>query len=214
MENIIIFGTGKLGQMLYYLIMESLQYKVVCFTAEKEYCKERSFLSLPLIPFDEVERKYPPSQYRMITALGGLGGTELRGGIFSKAKNKGYMHINYIHPTVVIEGCVQMGENNIVFPYSMLGFSGKMGNNNVVREKVYLGHEFTMGDHNFIGVGCNIGGSSKIGNLSYIAMGVTVTNNITISDQTFVGIGSLILKDTETNSKYYGHPAKRVSQYV
>ena len=133
--------------------------------------------------------------------------------MYNKAKSKGYEHINYIHHTVVRQGEIEMGENNIVFPYSILGFSGRIGNNNILREKVFLGHDFEMGDHNFIGVGCNIGGESRIGNLTYIAMGVTITNSILIQDQTFVGIGSLILKDTEKNSMYYGQPAKRISDY-
>ncbi|MGI1659824.1 MAG: hypothetical protein ACRKFN_12805 [Desulfitobacterium sp.] len=210
MINLIIYGTGKLGQMLYYLLKGSPQYNVVCFTADKEYCGMDSFLSLPLIPFDVIDQKYPSSRYKMLTVLGGLGGAGLREEMFKRAKKKGYEHINYIHPSVIIEGNIEMGENNIVFPYSILGFSGKMGNNNILREKVYLGHEFEMGDHNFIGVGCNIGGESKIGNLSYMAMGTTLTNNIVIQDQTFVGIGSLVLKDTEKNSKYYGRPAKKI----
>ena len=214
MENVIIFGTGKLAQMVYYLLQESSHHQVICFTAEREYCHEQTFLSLPLVPFENLEHTYSPDSYKMLTILGGLGGANLREEMFAKAKAKGYEHINYVHPTVVVEGMVEMGENNIVFPYSILGFSGRMGNNNVLREKVYLGHDFAVGDNNFIGVGCNIGGESKIGSLCYIAMGVTITNNITLDDQTFVGIGSLVLKDTERNSKYYGQPAKRISEYM
>ncbi len=211
MIDLIIYGTGKLGQMMYYLLLEDSRYNVVCFSADLEYCSKDTLLSLPLVPFNEIERMYPPSRYKMLTVLGGLGGAEARVEMFTRAKDKGYEHINYIHPSVIMEGCIETGENNIVFPYSILGFSGKMGNNNILREKVYIGHDFEMGSHNFIGVGCNIGGESKIGNCSYIAMGTTVTNNIVIQEQTFIGIGSLVLKDTEKNSKYYGQPAKKVS---
>ena len=76
MDNLIIFGTGKIGQMLYYLITESTQYNVVCFTAEKKYCLEKTLLSLPLVAFDDVVQKYPPSRYKMLTVLGGLGHTD------------------------------------------------------------------------------------------------------------------------------------------
>jgi sugar O-acyltransferase (sialic acid O-acetyltransferase NeuD family) len=211
MEEIIIYGTGKLAQMVYYLLKESREYEAVGFTADQEYCTRETFLSLPLIAFDHVDKFYPPDQYKMLTVIGGLGGTEIRKTMFQNAKEKGYNHINYIHPTAVIEGSVEMGENNIIFPYTILGFSGKMGDNNIVREKVYLGHDFILGDHCFIGVGCNIGGESNIGDLTYIAMDTTVSNNIIIQAHTFIGIGSLVLKNIEiSGGKYYGRPARAI----
>ncbi len=211
MEKIIIYGTGKLAQMLYYLLKENKEYEVICFTADEEYCRQDTFLSLPLVLFDQIDKIYPPDKYKMLTVIGGLGGTKIRQTMFQKAKEKGYNHINYIHPTTVIEGTVEMGENNIIFPYTILGFSGKMGNNNILREKVYLGHDFILGDHCFIGVGCNIGGESNIGDLSYIAMNTTISNNISIRDKTFIGIGSLVLKNIEiSGGKYYGRPAKQI----
>lgn len=210
--DLIIYGTGKLGQMVYFLLKDDKRYNIVCFTADEKYCSEKTFQSLPLIPFDVIVMKYPPEHFKMITVVGGLGGARFRDEMFNRAKAKGYEHISYVHSSVVIEGDIELGENNIIFPYSILGFSGKMADNNIIREKVYLGHEFKMGSHNFIGVGCNIGGESRIGNLTYIAMDTTVTNSIGLSDETFIGIGSLVLKDTEPYSKYYGRPAKKISE--
>jgi len=212
MTDLIIYGTGKLGQMVYFLLKNEAKYNIVCFTADEKYCTEKTFLSLPLIPFDSIEENYPKEQYKMITVVGGFGGTRIRKEMFDKAKAKGYFHVNYIHPSVVNEGDIEMGENNIIFPYCILGFSGKMADNNIIREKVYLGHDFEMGSHNFIGVGCNIGGESKVGDLTYLAMNTTLTNNICIGDESFVGIGSLVLKNTDSYSKYYGRPAKKVEE--
>lgn len=215
MEKIIIYGTGKLAQMLYYLLKESSEYDAVCFAADEEYCKQDSFLSLPLIPFSRIEKSCPPDQYRMLTVVGGLSGSGIRQTMYQNAKGKGYKHINYIHPTAVIEGSIEMGENNIIFPYTILGFSGKLGDNNIIREKVYLGHEFIVENHCFFGVGCNIGGESKIGSLSYIAMDSTISNNIAIREETFVGIGSLVLKNIEIpGGKYYGRPARQIPDLI
>lgn len=210
MGEVIINGTGKLAQMVALLMRDSQGHEPVCFTAEARYCLSETLHSLPVIPFEELEKEFSPDRYGMLTVLGGLGGPESRVEIFERARAKGYSHVNFVHPTVVIEGSVEMGENNIVFPYTILGFSGRMGNNNVIREKVYLGHEFRLGDHNFIGVGCTIGGELDMADANYIAMGATVTNNITIGHRTVIGIGSLVLKDPEPESRHHGHPAKKV----
>jgi len=209
-SEVVINGTGKLAQMVAFLMRDSSEHTVVGFTAESRYCVSETLHSLPVVPFERIEEEFPPNRFRMLTVLGGLGGSEARIEIFERARAKGYVHVNFVHPTAVLEGPIEMGENNIVFPYSVLGFLGRMGNNNVIREKVYLGHEFRLGDHNFIGVGCTIGGELDMADSSYIAMGSTVTNNITIGRRTFVGIGSLVLRDPEQESRYFGHPAKKV----
>lgn len=209
MSDVVVNGTGKLGQMVALLMRASGEHTVAGFTAESRYCVTETLHSLPVVPFEGIEEVFPADRYRMVTVLGGLGGPEGRIEIFERARAKGYRHVNYVHPTVVVEGSVEMGENNIVFPYTILGFSGRMGDNNVIREKVYLGHEFRLGSHNFIGVGCTIGGELTMADSNYIAMGTTITNSITFGDRTFIGIGSLVLKDPEPDSRHFGHPARK-----
>lgn len=210
MAEVVINGTGKLARMVALLMRGGGEHTLAGFTADERYCTSPELHAVPLVPFGRVGETFPPDRYRMLTVLGGLGGPEARIELFDGAQAKGYRHVNFVHPTVVIEGTVEMGVNNIVFPYTVLGFDGRMGDNNVIREKVYLGHEFRVGDHNFIGVGCTIGGGLEMANSCYVAMGTTVTNNITIGHRTVVGIGSLVLKDPEPESVYHGHPARKV----
>jgi UDP-3-O-[3-hydroxymyristoyl] glucosamine N-acyltransferase len=210
MTEVIIHGTGKLAQMVGLLMRDGSDHTLAGFTADERYCTSSELQSVPLVPFGRVEETFPPDRYGMLTVLGGLGGPEARIELFDGARAKGYRHVNFVHPTVVIEGTVEMGVNNVVFPYTVLGFDGRMGDDNVLREKVYLGHEFRLGHHNFIGVGCTIGGELEMADSCYIAMGTTVTNNITIGHRTVVGIGSLVLKDPEPESTNHGRPARRV----
>ena len=211
MIDVVIQGTGKLGQMVFYLLRESTKHRVVAFAADREYCTTEQLLGVPLIPFDQVERQFPPDGVGMLTVLGGLGGWAARKELYDRATAKGYRHLNYVHPTAVVQGDQHWGDNNIVFPFAIVGFDGQMGNNNVLREKVYLGHDFVIGDHTFIGVGCTIGGGARIGDGGYLAMGSTVTNDITVGAGTFLGIGSLLLRDTDPHAMYLGHPAKKVT---
>lgn len=208
MESVVIYGTGKLAQMVYYLMQSDARYQVVAFAADSEYCTEKSMLGVPLCPVDTISSIYSPNQHRMISVIGGLTDRTIRKVMFDKASSLGYKLINYIHPTAIIEGSMRMGRNNIIFPYCTLGFSGQFGDNNIVREKVYLGHDFIVGNHCFLGVGCSIGGETKIGDFSYIAMETAVKDHTAIAPNTFIGMGSLVLDDTIEGMKYYGRPAK------
>lgn len=209
--DVVIQGTGKLGQMVFHLLAESSEHRVVAFTADRQYCNAEHLLGVPLVAFDEVEGRFPPESVSMLTVLGGLGGWAARKELFDRAKAKGYRHPNYVHPSVVVQGDQDWGENNIFFPFAMVGFDVRMGDNNVFREKVYLGHDGVVGDHAFVGVGATVGGGVRIGTGAYVAMSSTVTNDVTVGDGAFLGIGSLLLRDAEPHATYYGHPAKRVS---
>lgn len=208
MEKVIIYGTGKLAQMVYYLMKADTRYEIIGFAADIEYCNADTFMDVSLVPIDEAFSIFPPTTCKMLTVIGGLTNIEIRKTMYDRAHSHGYESINYIHPTAILEGEITFGNNNIIFPYCVLGFSGSFGDNTIVREKVYLGHDFKVGNHCFIGVGCTIGGTSQIDDFAYIAMESTVIDHTTIARRSFIGIGSLVLTDTMENAKYFGRPAK------
>lgn len=208
MPDVVINGTGKLGQMVFHLIASDRSHRVVAFTADRRYCTGTELLGVPLIPFDRIDAEFPPDRVEMLTALGGLGGWEARRDLYRRARAKGYSHLNYVHPSAVVQGDQEWGENNIVFPFTTIGFSGRMGDNNVVREKVYLGHDHVVGDHVFVGVGCTVGGGVHLGSGTYLAMSSTVRHDVGVGEGAFVGIGSLLLGNAEPRTTYYGHPAR------
>ncbi|WP_224999739.1 hypothetical protein [Cesiribacter sp. SM1] len=47
--------------------------------------------------------------------------------------------MNNIHPTVIIEGDVELGDNNEILPYSILIGPLKIGNNNIIGPHVVIG---------------------------------------------------------------------------
>ena len=64
--DVVIQGTGKLGQMVFYLLRESTKHRVVAFAADRQYCTTEQLLGVPLIPFDQVERQFPPDGVGML----------------------------------------------------------------------------------------------------------------------------------------------------
>jgi carbonic anhydrase/acetyltransferase-like protein (isoleucine patch superfamily) len=207
MIDVIVNGTGPLGRMVFHLLDSDDRYRVLAFTAPARYCSEPSMLDVPLIPRDRVNVAFPPDDVVCLSVLGGLGGWQARRDHVDAMRERGYRHVNYVHPTAVVQGPQRWGVNNIVFPFTTIGFAGVMGDDNVIREKVYLGHEHRLADHIFIGVGATVGGGCVVGEGAYIAMESTVTNDISVGAGAFIGIGSLLLKDAAPETRYYGHPA-------
>jgi len=207
MIDVVINGTGPLGRMVFHLLSSDERYRVRAFTAPAQYCSQEELLGVPLCAHDDLVARYPPDDLECLSVLGGLGGWTDRKEHFDAMRTRGYRHATYIHPTAVIQDRLDGAENNIVFPFAMVGFGGRMGSNNIIREKVYLGHDFVMGDHTFLGVGATIGGGCNLGTGAYVAMASTVTNDVSVGAGAFVGIGSLLLKDAEADGLYIGHPA-------
>lgn len=213
MKKVIIYGNSVLSKMLFYDARNNNDYDIVCFAVDKEYYTGPDFMGLPQIGFDNITLEYPPDKYSMIAVLGGYSSMREREKYYLKAKVKGYKLINYIGSNVDITDTVSMGENNIIFGPSHIGFEGTMGNNNIIRQNVYLGHNFEIGSHCFIGAGCNIGGKSRIESTSYIAMGSTIINDIIIKNETLIGAGSVVIHHTEPYSKNVGNPARIIGYH-
>jgi len=68
MQKIIIFGTGELAQRIFYYLRDS-EDKVVAFSANKSNINSEKLLGLPVMPFENIEEKYPPGEFSMFIAL-------------------------------------------------------------------------------------------------------------------------------------------------
>lgn len=208
MKKVIIYGAGY-GKVFFY---EAERYGIIdieAFTVDQAYMKNEKECGLPVVPFEEVKRIYPPSKYDMLVVCG-YSVMRNRKIMYEKAKSKGYTLINYISPAAVVESGIKMGDNNIIMSNSVIGYGGLMGNGNIVCQNVYLGHEFYIGSHTIISAGCTLGGGSRISDLVFIGMGVTARSFLSYGEESLIGIGSNVLKDVEPFSTCYGNPAKAV----
>jgi hypothetical protein len=62
-NEIIIFGSAETAELAKYYFDNDSIFKVVAFTVDDPYVNSTSFCGLPLIPFSEVVKNYPPSEY-------------------------------------------------------------------------------------------------------------------------------------------------------
>ena len=59
MKEIVIFGAGQTAEIVHCCFSRSNEYKIVAFTVHSKFFIEDKLLGLPIIPFEDLEKKYP-----------------------------------------------------------------------------------------------------------------------------------------------------------
>src|SRR5689334_24881730 len=64
MAKLVVFGTGDIARLAHHYFATDSAHQVVAFTADRAFVQGREFRGVPLLPFDEVARRYPPDGHR------------------------------------------------------------------------------------------------------------------------------------------------------
>lgn len=109
---------------------------------------------------------------------------------------------------IIIEDNVVIGCNVVVLrgilEATIIGRGTKIGN------LVNVGHNTVIGENCYISSSVIIGGATTVGDNCWIAPGVSIRDNVKIGANCTIGVGSVVVKDTEPDSIYYGNPAKLI----
>ena len=197
MKKLIIFGSGKIADSVYNIACDIPDIQVVAFTCDKEYIKSEEFNGLPVIPFDDMEKKYLHDEYYIFVAVGYQELNTLREKKLQEAKSKGYKIISLIHPKVILPHGFKYGENCFIMYNVCVQPGVELGNNVFVWGGALIGHHSKIGDNCWITGGANIAGSVKIGKNCFFAINSTVVNEVIIGNKCIIGAGALVTKNLE-----------------
>lgn len=200
MEKVIIFGTGAMAKMAYYFFDRDQACQVEAFTVEETYNTEEAFLGLKVVNFEEIEKTYPPSKYKMFVALGPTRMNQLREEFFIKAKEKGYNLFSYISKSAICNS--KLGENCFVGDLAVINPFVEIGDNNYFYEHVVLSNESTIKNHCYLSPKSAVGTFSIIGNNCILGTSAVIKTSVILADKTLVGATSYISADTEEEGVY------------
>lgn len=207
MDKIIIYGIGNHAELIAYYFRHYNLYETVAFTVDRKYIKQDTFFDLPVIPYDEATKKYPPSDYKIFIAVGPHYVNRLREELYLDAKKKGYRFGNCISPEIT--GVIgDVGENIFINTSSGVDPFVTIGNNVIIIDSK-IGHHCTIGDHAFISA-ATLAGQVDVQNNVFIGIGSVIGPNITLGAKTVIGIGCVIRKSTPPESVYVDSGTKRL----
>tara|TARA_B100001559_G_scaffold57913_1_gene46495 strand:+ start:573 stop:1235 length:663 start_codon:yes stop_codon:yes gene_type:complete len=211
MKKIVIFGTGELAQRIFFYLKDS-EDDVVAFSANKSNIDSNELLGLPVVPFENIQEKYPPEKFSMFIALAYSEMNKKRTRFFEQAKNKGYELYSYVHPSTKIWDEFEMGENcfilaeNIIQPFVKIGDNVLIGSNNLIS------HNTIIENNCFLTSNITLGGHITIGANSFVGLSATINQRVKIGKECIIGAGTLITKDVKDKEVYAENSSKKLPQ--
>ena len=164
----------------------------VAFTVDAAYLKEDIFEGKPVLPFEEIENKYPPSEYLMFIAVSYSKMNKIREAKYLAAKQKGYNLASYISSKCSYLSQFPPGDNTFIFEDNTIQPFVKIGNNNTFWSGNHIGHHSVIGHNNFVSSHVVVSGHCTIKNNCFLGVNSTLHNNVVIENENLIGAGSII----------------------
>ncbi|BAO55409.1 acetyltransferase [Nonlabens marinus] len=203
-KKIIIFGESQLASLAHFYFKHDSPHEVVAFTVDRKYLKNDTFEELPLIAFEDIAEKYPPSDFFMFLPISFKEMNHLRRRKFEEAKEKGYTCVSYVSSKATTWPDLKIGENCFVFEDNTIQPFTTIGDNCILWSGNHIGHHTVIGNHVFITSHVVISGACVIADHCFFGVNSTIRDETVIAEATLVGMGANIIKDTEAFAIYLG----------
>jgi sugar O-acyltransferase (sialic acid O-acetyltransferase NeuD family) len=204
-HKLIIVGDSAFAEIAYEYFTHDSPYEAVAFTVEQEYLKRDTLFGLPIVPFEELEQRYPPNEHHFYAALVYTQLNRLRTRLYQQAKSKGYTPASYISSRAFIWRNVQLGEHCFIFEDNTVQPFVKIGDNVVLWSGNHIGHHSIVRSHNFISSHVVVSGFCDLGESGFYGVNATIGNNVTIGRDCLVGAGAAITKNVPENTLIKGN---------
>lgn len=202
MAKVIVFGTSQWASLAHFYFTHDSEHEVVAFTLDRDYIDGDSFENLPVVAFEEVEQRFPPSEFKMFLPLSFKRMNHLRAERYAQAKEKGYELVSYVSSKATTFPDFTCGDNCFILEDNTIQPFVKIGSNVVMWSGNHIGHHSTIEDHVMITSHVVISGCCRIEPYCFFGVNATVRDETVIRRETLVGMGVTILKDTQEFEVY------------
>lgn len=210
-KSLVIFGTAEIAELAKFYFDHDSKYQVVAFTVDDDYVDGEEFLGLPVIPFSQVSKHYPPEEYDMFVALSYIRLNALREEKYFQAKNMGYKLASYICSKSVTWQDLDIGDNCFILENQTIQPTVRIGNNVMLWSGNHIGHGSEIGDHCYLASHVVLSGHSKIGKRCFIGVNATLRDFLTVGDDCFVGMDASVTHDMPSGSVALGTQAEIIN---
>jgi sugar O-acyltransferase (sialic acid O-acetyltransferase NeuD family) len=206
MGKVIVFGNSLFAEVVYFYLTHDSSYEVVAFTVDRKYIKEVKLFGLPVVPFEDVESVFLPSECKMIVSVGFQKVNKLREERYFQAKQKGYQLINYISSKATTFTGMVIGDNCLILENAVVHPFVEIGNNVTIASGAMIGHHSVIKDHSFVAPGAIILGGVIVEPFCFIGANATVKERVKVARECIVGSGVSITKHTQERGVYVDRP--------
>ena len=208
MAKIIIFGILDTAQLAHFYLKHDSDHEVVAFCVTKKYIPVVTTLEgLPIVPFEDVENIYDPSEFHFFAPMTAKKMNKLRESIYNNIKEKGYKCISYISSKATVFPHAQIGENCFILEDNTIQPFTPIGNNVVLWSGNHIGHHGEIKDHVFFTSHVVLSGHCCVEPYCFFGVNSTIRDYLHLAEGSLIAMGACVTKDTEAWGVYKGSPA-------
>jgi sugar O-acyltransferase (sialic acid O-acetyltransferase NeuD family) len=205
-RNLVIFGTRQIAEVLGWYFVHDSDYKVVAHTVDGGYLTESTFQGVPVVPFEELPRAFPPEDHMMFVALSYAKMNAIRAAKYAAAKAAGYRLASHVSPRASAWAGLSLGDNSFVMEHNVVQPFAQIGSNTLLWAGNHIGHHALIGDHCFLASHIVVSGGVRIGDHCFVGVNATFRDGITIAERCLIGAGALIMADTQPEQVFVAPP--------
>lgn len=211
-RDLVIFGTRQIAEVLGWYFERESYYRVVAYTVDGSFLTDPIFQGRPVVPFEEITQRYPPTSTSMFVALSYQKMNRIRAEKFAAAKAAGYSLAHHVSPQAHVWDGLVIGENSFIMEHNVVQPFSRVGANTTLWAGNHIGHHSVIGDHCFLASHIVVSGSVEIGDYCFVGVNATLRDGIKVAPRCLVGAGTLLLGDTLPEQVFMAEatPASRV----
>src|SRR5258705_12127448 len=88
-SKVVLFGNARFAETNHFYLSHDSPHEVVAITVDRAHIQQDELRGCPVVPFEEIEQRYPPEEYLMAIPLGLKRVNQLRAEKFEQAQAKG-----------------------------------------------------------------------------------------------------------------------------
>jgi sugar O-acyltransferase (sialic acid O-acetyltransferase NeuD family) len=195
MSDLVIFGTGQVGELAEFYFVHDSSHNVVAFTVDGAHLREDHFLGKPVIPFESVATAFPPDKVRFFVAVSYARINALRAEKVAAAKARGYNLTSYLSSRATVFSGFQLEDNCFILEDNTIQPFARVGANVTLWSGNHIGHHSVIEEDVFVASHVVISGGATIGRGSFLGVNVTIRDHVTIGERCVIGAGALVLEN-------------------
>ncbi|ANQ15917.1 acetyltransferase [Vibrio natriegens] len=207
-NSLIIVGASGLGKEVAWLA-KRLGINILGFLDDREELIGRSFYHYPVLNTISNWNEYKDCYFAVAIAS-----PRVRKKVVKKMKLVGEPKFAIlIDPSVLIGDEIDnIGLGSIICAGSVVTADVRIGEFVIVNKLVSVGHDVTINDFCTISPKVMLGGNSNILTGTEIGASSSIRQGLSLGEGSVVGMGSTVVKNVDSNSLYFGGPAKKVKE--
>ncbi len=209
MADIIIFGAGDIAELAHFYFGHDSDHRPAAFVVDGEYLKETHFQGLPVIALEDLQERFPATDYSAFVAISYTGLNKIRTDKCRTLRSVGYNLVSYVSSKATTFADLAHGDNCFILEDNTIQPRVHIGSNVTLWSGNHIGHHSVIEDNVFVASQAVISGGVRIGEGSFIGVNATIRDHVSIGRKTVVGAGVLILADAPDESVFIAPAPER-----